>query len=305
MFNVTSTAMAAVCTLGLVGGAHASVIAYDGFEGYAPGSGLIGQNLGSGWTTSWESNALPSSTIEVTERSLIGGGQSGGAHALTFQNVLGGTEQNPTSNAGQGLLRSFPQQSGTTYFSFILRAENFGGNEFINFYVGHSMYPTESGDRLEIMGAGIRNVAGNPFYVRIGQSAAASGTTAFTDIDASPAPTDASAAFQVILKVSKSESNFFDTADLWVFDADTAIPGSEPDTATATAFRAVNLTSLDRISLRVLNVGGEGFENETLLLDEIRISSTWGAVVPEPIGLSTIGIAAAALLGRRRRTATC
>ncbi len=309
MSTLKSAAMTAICVSGLVTTSFAAQIAYDGFEDYAADSRLIGQNQGTGWTNAWQTNSISSSTIDVSARTLSGGGQNGGSKALKLQNVQGGTDEAPTANAGRTLYRNFTQQSGTTYFSFLIRAENFSGNEFINLYIGHSLYgdlsQSANGDFNDLFGAGLRNVTGNPFLVRSGSSSLASapGSTSnhYTTINASPAPVDTTAAFQVVVKISKSTNQFFDTANLWIFDANTAAPAAE-STPVGTAVRTNNLNILNQIALRTFSLGGAGFETETLLLDEIRIGTTWDSVVviPEPVSFALLAPAAAFLIRRRR-----
>lgn len=262
-------AAAVMCGLCLTTGAYAATVAYDGFETYTPGTSPIGQNGGTGWTSGWSSNALETSTIEVISRTLTGGSVNGGNQALLLQNVQGGTPSSPTGNAGQALRRSFPDQSGTFYISYLLRAENFHGNEFVSFWVGHSDNMPAAGDGIaEMMGGGIfldqdGGALKNPFFIRIGVSGGAG--TVITSLPASPAPEESTHAFQVVLGFGKTSSNLYSSLKLWVFDANTPMPAVEP-APLASVVQGINPSVLNDSALRVLNVG----EDEALYLDEIQ-----------------------------------
>lgn len=284
--HIRNLAVGALVSIGLAAPAKATLVAQESFESYNPSTLTTLKNAGGGlgWSGDWESNAT-SGTLDVVSRSLAAGGVSGGGQAARLQNINGG------GNAGYALSRQFPRQTGDVYASFLLRADQLSGNEFVNVYLSDGLI--EAGDSAEQYGAGITLAKADlPFFVRIGNSSlGATSTTTVTSVN----PVQD---FLVVLKVSKTVSQFYQQADLWVFDANEVIPGSETAPLTSVN-RAANPNGLSRINVRTLNIA----DGETLLLDEIRIGTTWDSVAPIPEPVSAVLVLPALMLLRRRRTA--
>ncbi len=276
-------AASVLVSTGLAVPIRASLIAQDDFESYSPvtTTTLAGAAGGTGWTGGWASNAA-SGTLDVVTHTLAAGGISGATQAARLQDINGG------ANAGYALSRAFTRQTGPVYASFLLRADNLSGNEFVNVYLSDGLIA--SGDANEMYGAGI-TLGGTdlPFFMRIGTSSG--GVTKTTSIKSIDPVQD----FLVVLKVTKTVSQFYQQADLWVFDANTTAPGSEP-TPLASGNKAANPNGLQYINVRTLNIA----QGETLLLDNIRIGTTWNSVtVPEPASFA-LGLPALLLMRRRR-----
>lgn len=277
---------------------HGGVVAYDDFEGYAAPSDVDGLNGGSGWSGGWskslklDAQNQPIGQARVVEKSLTAAGVDGGSNAL---------ELDATTGAGRAVSRQFARQTSDVYVSFLVRAENFGGNELINIYASDAL-TSAAGDDINQIGVGMLNAAGNPLMVRVGQSWRA-GATASQPISSQgmtsiSGDTDPASTFLVVARFFKT-SGIYKNGQLWVFDADDALPATTPSFAAQALDAPQTNTGIQYISVRThaLEVG------ERLYIDEMRIGTDWASVVavPEPGSLSMIGLGMIVALWRSRR----
>ncbi len=277
----------AAFVLGLGTMAQAGLVAHEGFESYEAGAALAGLNGGSsGWTSAWVSNATVG-TVDIAQRNLNAGGHDGASQALRLDG---------TGAAGYAISRSFDRITGpfdgdnAAYASVLFRAHSLGGNEFINLYFSDGLI--SSGDANEMAGGGVHLNPSGMFFTRYGSSA--SGVTTVTSTSALNPVQD----FLIVLKVTKTQNQFYNRIDMWLFDANSLASASE-SSPTATALHPVgsNMNGISRINLRTLNL----VEGESLFLDEIRIGTTWSAVViPEPNTAALLLLGGLATLRRRK-----
>lgn len=274
-------AAAAAC-LALSTTSHATLIAYDGFEGYTSNAALQGNSGGSGWATNWSSASTVLTVSPLTPITYTGGAitLSGGTRAAQVSTL--GTTDNVAS-------RSFTSQTGTVYFSFLFRIETgAGADDFIQFSLNNDTDIANSGSIGDLS-----NVSGaNTFSARIG--ALSGGTSVQSTTSAVGATT-----FLLVGKISKTTEGNYNKMSLFVNPTTLTEPGVVSASQTADA----GFTALSYFTVRVSNLES----TDQYRFDELRIGTTWADVVtapiPEPSAWATLtGMAAlSTVLLRRRR----
>lgn len=275
----------AVC-LACAPAAHATLIAYDGFEDYTLDASLNTNAGGTGWTTNWASVASAKVVSTSTPITYSGGDISinGGAQAAEVGD--------PTGNNGVGLdnvaSRRFAAQTDTVYFSFLYRAESgAGADDFIQFALNNDVQIANSGSIGDLS-----NVSGaNAFAARIG------GSSGGTSVNSSTSATGATTFF-LVGKMSKTSGGNYNRMELFVNPTTL----TEPGVVSATQNADSGVSSISYFTLRISNLETA----DQYRFDELRIGTTWADVtaIPEPGAAAGVfgGLAlAAALCGRRRR----
>ncbi|WP_269523000.1 hypothetical protein [Coraliomargarita parva] len=249
----------------MTGTASASLVAYDGFDGYTAGTALNGGAQGSGWTSDWAEATAGDSTIQTAGLIDPNGLVSGGSQALLSQPTAA------RSNVDDYLTRTFAAQAGDVYISFLLQAgTGIDTSDFYNFQVSNGA----TGNASDALGVGIRNTSGNPFFARVGSSNDNATTNSLTS-------STTGETFLVVAKFSKDGSTEYNRTDLYL----NPTSSSEPLTADASA--TADITGLSEISLfSVRNYNPES--GDTIWIDELRIGTTFASVVPEPSSFALI-----------------
>lgn len=276
-------AAAAAC-LALSTTAHATLIAYDGFEGYTSGAALQSNSGGSGWATNWSSagtvlTVSPSTPLTYTSGAIT---LSGGSRAAQVSTT--GTTDNVAS-------RSFANQTGTVYFSFLFRIETgAGSDDFIQFSLNNDTDISNSGSIGDLSNVG----GANTFSARIG--ALSGGSTAQSTTSAVGATT-----FLLVGKISKTTEGNYNKMSLFVNPSTL----TEPGVVSASQSADAGFAAFSFFTVRVSNLES----TDQYRFDELRIGDTWADVVtasapiPEPSAWATLTGAAALSTGllRRRR----
>jgi len=288
--------MKRVCTLaaGLAASlvtvqAWAGLICAEGFESYAAGSQLengagVGGNGGTGWTGAWDvTDAYRANvTIQAQSLSYVGGAiqVSGGDKALRL------TGFDATGANFVLATRGLPNQTGTTYLSFLFRTTSAAGvnSDFTQF----GLDPTAGNPRASI-GHNV-NTAFDPddhdFFARVTTT---SGNSTFTGT-----PSQVNRTYFLVAKFAKTgASTNYNRVDLYV-DPTTL---TEPAAASATRTGDAGISSLAYFITRVAFLE----TTDTYFLDEFKVGDTYLSVTPEPATLALAGLGAAVLAARRRR----
>jgi len=264
----------------MIGTASAAIIAYDGFESYTPGSALDGGAQGSDWTGNWSEANPGDSTLQAASLIDPNGLVSGGSQALRSMPAATRTE------VGDYITRTFTAQSGDVYVSFLFqKGAGVDNNDFYNFQLSNGA----TGNTSNALGVGIRNATGNPFFARVGSSSDNATTDSGTN-------STVGETFLVVAKFSKDGSTEYNRTDLFL----NPTSSSEPLIADATA--TANVTGLTQISLfNLRNYSPEA--GDTLLIDELRIGTTFASVIPEPTSFALIaGLMSTIWIMLRRRS---
>jgi hypothetical protein len=265
---------------------------YEPFD-YAVGTGLNGQNGGYGFTSAWFNETFAASTIQAGSLSAPAGLLTSGNHVLlsgslgTYNiyrtyNVINGDDGTSTwiSFLGQriGPIQSPPTLPDNPY----PRGVNVG---FFN-----TNHPTRT-ERATI-GNSTDGATNAWSFIPTGSS---------SQIEQSGVPfTDLA---WVVLRIDHlGDINVNDNAYLWVnpsplvlpdiMNADVTVLGTDPN--------GFDYSGLDYIRPFVGGVSGTRPYGE-LLLDELRVGSTFFDVVPEPSVVALLGFGLGALLLRRAK----
>lgn len=251
-----------------VGSADAAPLFYESFEGESVGAfdGVAGET----WST-------VAGAISSQDLSYSGGTVAidSGSRSLSIVGPLGST--NHLLGAG------FAQQTGDVYFSFLTTTTT--GGIFTNVYISDTPNTNLAGgfafDTRTLEGVSVDTVKG--------RSSPVSGANDTADI----ADLTNSVLF-VVGKISKSGVGNYDTLEVLV----NPTTDTEPVVWTATQIVDLDTNNLDTLGVRIVE-----FDNtENFFIDEIRIGTTYGDVVPEPGSLALLGLGGLCLINRRRRS---
>lgn len=272
----------AAASLALGSASHATLIAYDGFEGYTSDAALQGNSGGSGWATNWASLSSVVAVSPSTPLTYTSGAISLSGGTRSAQVSTTGTTDNVAS-------RSFTAQTGTVYFSFLFRIEaGAGADDFIQFSLNNDTDILNSGSIGDLS-----NVSGaNTFSARIGGVSGGASAQSTT-------PAVGATTFFLVGKISKTSGGNYNRMSLFVNP--TAL--TEPGVASASQSADAGFESLSFFTVRASNLES----TDQYRFDELRIGTTWADVVtapiPEPSAWAPLAGAAAlsaAFLRRRR-----
>lgn len=259
-----SVLAATLLTLASFGSAHAVLLAYDGFA-YTAGESIIGQNGGTGWTVAWAGN--PSTTVirEISSTSItynLNGFTYGGGNSL----MIGGS--NLTRVADRSVITTGVTTGQDIYFSYIFQAQGATGDLASGAFTG--WYTRDS--------TGINTTTGNAFLsgnLQKVSARTAGTTTSGTSI------LQYGTTYLMVGRISGWDGTSYKTTSVWL----------NPDlddlgTPTATATSATG--GIGAFVGTVLRLNGLEASGSTFYFDDMRVGTTWDAVViPEP-GVSTL-----------------
>ena len=253
-------------------------------EGFSyPTGDLNGRFGGVGWLTSWAATTAHESVVQPAtplQYAIPGGALvDGGDRALA---ITGNADPNPL--ATRTLLNPF--DGNDVYISFLLRwaAGTVGQNDFVSVYFGNT-----GGPQIGVKGNENTTDPNRPdFFVRT----TSANNTHFGNI------TDDSTFF-IVGHLLKNASANYNQFELWVNPA--YGDWGSPDVVSAIADSGVSFFSL--VGLRSVNLD----TGEEVLLDELRIGTTWdevvplGMIIPEPCTVLLVAGGLLALARRRRK----
>jgi len=255
----------------------AALIAYDNFESYTTGQPLNGEGGGTGWQDDWSSvsNALVTSaslTYSGGDISINGGGQAV---------VIDSSDNNY-------FFRQFDSAGDVgdeVFFSFLLHRDSTDSSDFLSFRVG------DTSDRSNSGGMGI--YSSTNFGTRI----LANGSTESTNTGSTGIADDTT--YFLVGRFSRDGASGgasdFDLMEMWVNP--TTLDYNSLGTPDASVdFNSLVSGDLEFFGLRSVAISGT---NE-YLMDELRIGTSYAAVVPEPTSAALL-TGACGLLGLRRR----
>jgi hypothetical protein len=265
---VTMTTAALLCA---TGPAAASMIAADDFESYTAGQTIIGQGTaGSGWDGAY-SGLNPSSSGGTSLRNVSADVMSGFGKSLELGPLTVGSTNSTNNNIVQ---RSFTAQTDTIYVGFVMKTSGFdtGGSgsfagDFIQVYLNNTSNTSgTSGSQGTSLSDGADiNTEGSGYFVRKGGDQTLTSTAPAND-----------EIHRLVMKISKSGATAnYDQISLFV---DQMTEGTPDASRGASETAAVAVTTLSKLHMRIY-----GMElNDRVYLDDLRIGTTYGDVVPEP-----------------------
>jgi hypothetical protein len=207
-----------------------ALIATDGFESYAAGSQFesgpdgsagTGLNGGSGFTGAYDTDDLNKSHASVIAQSLNYGAGSvlitGGVNSANFTG--------PITLSTDFVSRAFPAQTGTLYFSFLLRGTQTSQDEdFLQ--IGFSGSPTGEPPIAAGIAGAVANTLPDQFFIRM------PALTANQTLLPSPTFT-LDTTYLLVLKVSKVGSGNYNQLDFFLNPTSLTEPGVATLTRTA------------------------------------------------------------------------
>jgi len=255
---------------------QAALIAYDGFD-YTVGDSINSSNGGTGWSSAWTSTAA--ATIYTPSTAL---NYSGGSIAINGDNktVLLGEDASPIVD------RSFAEQTGTVYFSFLFRYDDnetlgsLDNSDFIHFMLNNDATTTNSGGIGKLGTTDIR--LGSRIGGSNGGSTASSGTNMAPDTT-----------YFLVGKISKATLTNYDTIELFI----NPLSSIEPEEADVLDSADSGMSSISHFTIRTTNIEAD----DEFIFDDLRIGTSFGDVVPEPSACGLALAGAGFLLARRRR----
>lgn len=267
--TVLRATLAAAALLACVPFATAAVIATDDFS-YALGS-LNGANGGSGWGSAW--TAL--SGASITDPAVDLSGNRALAVSANNDNLIWRTLA--TNYSGNELYVSMQMQVG----SGSVTSNDFVSLWFDSIATGNHSTRPQMGIKADISGS-------NDIFAR---------TTGSGGSFAPGSNVTTGQTFLVVGKLSKVASSTYNQFDIWFNPTatDFATPGAR--------FRGNSgLSSLTMLGVRSANLDS----GDTVLIDNLRLASTWADIspVPEPSSmvLSALGMFVIMSYRRRRQT---
>lgn len=246
---------------------QASTLFTEGFDYSTPGNLGGNVNPGSGYTWGPGNNNL-----------TIGSGN------LTYPGIadLGGNELSVNWGSAGSVTNGFANvTSGTIFYSFLLDVTTApSGNNYLTSLNPGTSTPNGSSDALTMYFATITGGGGYRLGVRT-----AGASTVNTP---SGSPFSLGTTYLVVLEYDFSSS----IASLYL----NPTPGDPMPAATVFATGNGSVTGIDDVGFK--SQSGTG----AMLVDNLRIGTTWNDVVPEPTSIALFGLAAVGLIVRHRRT---
>ncbi len=261
--------------------ARATLIAYDGFDSYTSDAVLNTNAGGSGWTANWSSLSTVKVVTPSTALTYTGGAVSinGGTRAAEAATPT----VDPTDNVAS---RNFTTQTGTVYFSFLLRIESGSDStDFFQFSLNNDTSITNSGSIGDLS----TTDGANNFAARIG------GTSGGTSVNSTTTASGATTYF-LVGKISKTSGGNYNRMELFV----------NPTTLTESGVAATQNADSGTAAISYFTLRLAGIETtDQYRFDELRIGTTWADVVPVPepsacAAITGVLVLMAAALRRRR-----
>ena len=275
--TISFTAVAGLVLALFAGTANAALLAYESFE--TEGIGGFDGTADQTWTLGAGMNKH---IVGDKDLSYSGGTLTIDDGDRVFRLFSGGKDNYFNKAASFDLPSA---QTGPVYFSFLGQIAT---NTFFQPWVGYSAaggnQPHFGSGQVTMDGRSGDKVAGTLAPVVIPP------TVNTADLgNAKPAP------IFVVAKLFKSGAGNYDRMQVVVNPTSTTEPGTWDGDITLD----LSVSSLDRFGIRYgNNAAGENGG----WIDEIRIGTTYAAVVPEPATLALIGVGGIAVLLRRRRS---
>lgn len=267
----------------------AALIAYEDFS-YTAGLSIIGLNGGTGWSPSsaWAGNNPSSGSItRVISSNTItydlngftyGGGNSFEITGTDLSRVADRTVDRSGLTVGQDI-----------YFSYIFQAE--GGTGNLNSSAFSSIYARGS--------AGISTTNGNALITGVSGGRAGARTGSTTSTGTSPV-LQYDTTYLIAGRLSGWDGTAYRTTSIWL----------NPDLnslGTPTATSTNDASGIGEFFGVVFRINGLESTGTTVYFDDLRIGTTWNAVViPEPSAIGFLfaaGLAWVIIRRHRRRTA--
>jgi hypothetical protein len=290
-FLALAAAAAVIC---VTSSARADLVFYEGFD-YLPGD-LHGNNNTSVepddvWT---RAGTVAAANIDVSAGTLTSpaGASTGGKVTIT----------NPATASTERL--NFPAiNSGTVWYSLTFNA-TLGSPTAVNtgagaYFVGFSSLD-DNGDVDSGAAPAVTNIAGR-LALRVDPTNASFLNVALTNTSAQTAGSYAAAqipqgtdVFAIVSYEIVAGAGTNDVAKLWLNPNVATFNPSDTPTLSVTG-------QADLVDVKSFFLRQTGGLPETLLVDEVRVGTTFADVVPEPGSSIITGLATGALLVRRRR----
>jgi hypothetical protein len=265
--------------------AQAAIVGQDTFESYAAGSQLNGQNGGSNFTGPYVVDSALLTNVTTVSQTLAysNGTVANGGGSIAVQ-VL------DAANSNNLISRPFASQSGTIYFSFLLRAGtgSLTNEDFLQLGLSDAA-TAEPKASVGIAGTTAGSLP-EQFFARVPNA----GTSVFSGSSATVAEYTT---YMLVGKVSKAGgSTTYNQVDLYLNPSS----GIEPAVATATSTATAG-SGASTVSNFIFRAARED-PGDQFFVDNLRIGTTYADVVPvpEPAGAGLI-LVAGGLLCRRRR----
>ncbi len=285
-FSICLTPLLAAALLGPAA-AHASLVAYEGFESYALNATVEGFGSASdpGWQGAWGDIAGSPQDVTIVDAGLSYSGGTvvvdGGDRAVRISDSLDAV-----------LLREFDNVSGgEVWFSFLYQqGTGSDSQDFINFWVSHD------GDRNNSGGIGDHSTSNRQFSVRIRSASDKSPGVAGTS------PVKGQTYFLVgrfTTEGSTGPAGEFDQLEMWINPTSADLNAGNRDVISDQ--RSVTNGPISFFGIRSVGITSE----DQHFFDELRIGADAASVVPIPEAgsLILIGVGSVVLL-RRERTYT-
>lgn len=280
--------------------AHASLLVYEGFNGYTsgvlegqnPNANTVGLDLNVGYYDGATTSRAANYTIQTTSLSLGALQTSGGSLQFT---------QTPANVIGTDLDIGGTPFTGTLWSSYLVNITTKGSNAGDGAVIRIGTTPSDSSATSHFNSwADSRSSSGN-VAVGYGSTGTNSTTTGLTT----------GTTYLVINRFTNVGGGSGGTASMWVLDAAQFTAFLETDrSATSLGTAAATNTLTGTFVFSSTQAFGIVTVNDAGTYDELRFGSTLAAVtpttVPEPASMAAVmGIGCGLLLLRRRQSRSC